>query len=155
MNKELRDRQNHYSVACPYTCNQPLPSDLIQSLQPYLKPIIPQVRSRNIVYIAWFVSNCASHSGREEYVSKLRSQPGIHVDVYGSCSSLFNSHIVPMKCGKKPSNCMAETLLNYRFYLSFENSKCDTYITEKYWITGIKGHAVPIVLGAKENSINE
>ena len=149
MNKELHDRQNHYAHICPYTCNQPLPSDLVQSLQPYLKPIIPQVRSRNIVYIAWFVSNCETHSGREEYVSKLRSQPGIHVDIYGSCSSLFNSHIVPKICLKGPSNCMNETLLNYRFYLSFENSKCDTYITEKYWMQGLHGHVVPIVLGAK------
>ena len=149
MNKELHDRQNHYAHICPYTCNQPLPSDVVQSLQPYLKPIIPQVRSRNIVYIAWFVSNCDTHSGREEYVSKLRSQPGIHVDIYGGCSSKFDSHIVPKICLKGPSNCMGDTLLSYRFYLSFENSKCDTYITEKYWMQGLHGQIVPIVLGAK------
>jgi hypothetical protein len=149
LNKELNDRQNHYSNTCPYTCNQPLPSDLIQSLQPYLKPIIPRILNRNIVYIAWFVSNCNSYSGREEYVLKLRSQPGIRVDIYGGCSSIFNSHIVPIVCRKGPSNCMEKTLLNYRFYLSFENSKCDTYITEKYWMQGLNGQAVPIVLGAK------
>jgi hypothetical protein len=44
---------------------------------------------------------------------------------------------------------MKKTLSNYRFYLSFENSKCDTYITEKYWNQGLNGEAIPIVLGAK------
>jgi hypothetical protein len=149
LNKEFQNRQNHYSNVCPYTCNEPLPSHLIQSLQPYLKPIIPHVLSHDTVYIAWFVSNCDSHSGREEYVSKLRSQPGIRVDIYGKCSSMWNSHILPIKCEKGPSDCMNKTLLHYRFYLSFENSKCDTYITEKYWMQGLNGHTVPIVLGAK------
>ncbi len=149
MNKEFNDRQNTYSEICPYTCNQPLSSDLITSLQPYLKPIIPRVLNRNIVYIAWFVSNCDSHSGREEYVFKLRSQSGIHLDIYGDCSSIFHSHIVPIQCRKGTPNCMEKTLSNYRFYLSFENSKCDTYITEKYWTQGLNGKAVPIVLGAK------
>jgi hypothetical protein len=44
---------------------------------------------------------------------------------------------------------MEKTLANYRFYLAFENSKCDTYITEKYWMQGLNGIAVPIVMGAK------
>ncbi|CAF2622024.1 unnamed protein product [Rotaria sp. Silwood2] len=149
LHKELNERQDAYSQACPYTCNQPLSYDLIQSLQPYLKPIIPRIVNRNIVYIAWFVSNCDSHSGREEYVYKLRSQPGIHVDIYGKCKSIFHSHIIPIECQKGTSNCIEKTLLNYRFYLSFENSKCDTYITEKYWIQGLNGQAIPIVLGAK------
>ncbi|CAF3460612.1 unnamed protein product [Rotaria sp. Silwood1] len=149
LNKELNDRQDAYSQACPYTCNQPLPNDLIQSLQPYLPPIIPRVLNRNIVYIAWFVSNCHSHSGREEYVYKLRSQPGIHVDIYGGCKSMFHSHIVPLECQKGTPNCMEKTLSIYRFYLSFENSKCDTYITEKYWVQGLHGKCIPIVLGAK------
>ncbi|CAF3589080.1 unnamed protein product, partial [Rotaria sp. Silwood2] len=69
LHKELNERQDAYSQACPYTCNQPLSHDLIQSLQPYLKPIIPRIVNRNIVYIAWFVSNCDSHSGREEMLN--------------------------------------------------------------------------------------
>ena len=46
---------------------------------------------------------------------------------------------------------MKKVLPHYRFYLSFENSKCDTYITEKYWIQGLNQHAIPIVLGAKKS----
>jgi hypothetical protein len=150
LNKELHNRQIDRSKNCPYTCNQPLPSNFISLLQLYLKPIILPSLNRNTVYIAWFVSNCDTHSGREEYVLKLRSQPGIHVDIYGDCSSVFNSHIVPLQCRKGTPNCMEKTLLNYRFYLSFENSKCDTYITEKYWMQGLNGKAVPIVMGAKK-----
>ena len=100
------------------------------------------------MYIVWFVSNCDSHSGREEYVNELRSQPGIHVDIYGRCSSVFHSHIVPLQCQKGIPDCMKPIFSNYRFYLAFENSKCDTYITEKYWVNGLNGQAVPIVLGA-------
>ncbi|UJR12685.1 hypothetical protein I4U23_016859 [Adineta vaga] len=147
---EINIRQNYHSKVCPYTCNKPLSNDLIQSLQPYLKPIIPRILNRNIIYIAWFVSNCHSHSGREEYVSKLRSQPGIQVDIFGFCSSLFNSRIVPIRCPKGITNCTQTTISNYRFYLSFENSKCDTYITEKYWMNGLNSQAVPIVLGASK-----
>ena len=149
LNKEFDQRQADYVKTCPYTCNQPLAADLFSSLEPRLKPIVPRLLNRQVVYIAWFVSNCDSHSGREEYVSKLRSQPGIHVDIYGDCSSIFHSHLVPLQCRKGTPNCMEKTLSNYRFYLSFENSKCDTYITEKYWMQGLNRNAVPIVMGAK------
>ncbi|CAF4410475.1 unnamed protein product, partial [Adineta steineri] len=82
LHKELLNRQNVLLNICPYTCNQPLPSHAIQALQPYLKQIKPKILNRNIVYIAWFVSNCDTHSRREDYVNKLRSQKGIHIDIY-------------------------------------------------------------------------
>ncbi len=150
LHKELIYRQNILSNICPFTCNQPLSSDIIESLQPYLKEIKPKILNRNIVYIAWFVSNCYTHSRREDYVNKLRSQKGIHIDIYGYCKSIYHSHIIPIQCERGTLNCMEKILSNYRFYLSFENSKCDTYITEKYWIQGLNKQAIPIVLGAKK-----
>ncbi|CAF1223150.1 unnamed protein product [Adineta ricciae] len=150
LSNELNIRRNNYLKACPFTCNQPLPTELVNSLQPHLRTISPKVLNRDMVYIVWFVSNCNSHSRREEYVLKLRSQPGIQVDIYGDCSSMFNSHIVPVQCKKGTPDCMEKTLSNYRFYLAFENSKCDTYITEKYWMQGLNGEAIPIVLGASK-----
>ncbi|CAF0842234.1 unnamed protein product [Adineta steineri] len=150
LHRELLNRQNVLLNICPYTCNQPLPSHAIQALQPYLNEIKPKVLNRNIVYIAWFVSNCDTHSRREDYVNKLRSQKGIHIDIYGNCKSMYHSHIIPIQCQKGTPNCTEKTISNYRFYLSFENSKCDTYITEKYWIQGTNGYAIPIVLGAKK-----
>lgn len=147
--RTLVGKIDYVASKCPYSCNQPLSSDLVHQLQPYLKPIPMRAVNRDTVYIAWFVSNCHSHSGREEYVLRLRSQPGIHVDIYGDCSSKFHVHIIPIQCQKGTPKCIEKTLRNYRFYLSFENSKCDTYITEKYWNQGVTGETVPIVMGAK------
>ncbi|CAF2895881.1 unnamed protein product [Rotaria sp. Silwood2] len=148
--KELINRKKILLNLCPYTCNQPLPHHAIKSLQPYLKQTTQKVLNQNIVYIVWFVSNCNTHSRREDYVNKLRSQKGIHIDIYGNCKSIYHSPILSIQCQKGTSNCIENILLNYRFYLSFENSKCDAYITEKYWIQGLNGHTVPIVLGAKK-----
>ena len=38
---------------------------------------------------------------------------------------------------------MTVTLQNYKFYLSFENSVCDNYVTEKYFNV-LKYNVVPI-----------
>lgn len=72
---------------------------------------------------AWFVSNCKSTpSKRNELVKKLQEN-GIEVDVYGKCGNLT-----------LPRNSAHELRLledNYKFYLSFENSLCVDYVTEK------------------------
>lgn len=79
-------------------------------------------------YVAWFVSHCKTFSQREEYVKEL--QKYIQVDIFGRCG--------PLKCGTNldRGNC-DHTLLNangsYKFYLSFENSICEDYVTEKLW----------------------
>ena len=36
---------------------------------------------------------------------------------------------------------------SYRFYLAFENSNCNDYITEKFWYNAIQNDIVPIVMG--------
>ena len=149
LHQAYSDQVKLLNTTCPYTCNKPLPNDILQLIKPHLPQLKLTPRTRDIVYIAWFVSNCHSHSGREGLVLELRSQPGIHVDIYGECSSIFHSHIVPIQCKKGTPGCLEKTLKNYRFYLSFENSKCDGYITEKYWTQGTSGVLVPIVLGAK------
>ena len=135
---------------CPFGCNQPLPSNLTELISPFLPKLTLNSTNRDVVYIAWFVSNCNTHSRREDYVRQLRSQTGIRVDIYGDCSSTFHKPIVSNICRKGSPNCIEQILTHYRFYLSFENSKCDDYITEKYWIQGLNQHAVPIVFGAKK-----
>ena len=40
-------------------------------------------------------------------------------------------------------------LIDYKFYLSFENSACSEYITEKLWWNGYNKFSIPIVLGGK------
>jgi alpha-1,3-fucosyltransferase len=92
---------------------------------------------------AWFVSNCFSESHREGYVQELRKH--IKVDVYGIC-------------GDDPSlqcwdldECYDMLESDYKFYLSFENSYCRDYVTEKFYEI-LSRNVVPVVLGAANYS---
>ncbi|PAV67460.1 hypothetical protein WR25_19497 [Diploscapter pachys] len=84
---------------------------------------------------AWFVSQCRTSSRRENIIKKL--QKYFLVDVYGNCGKL--------KC---PRNSPCEKMLDtdYHFYMAFENSICNDYITEKLWNFGYKREIIPIVL---------
>ncbi|XP_066953053.1 alpha-(1,3)-fucosyltransferase C-like [Macrobrachium rosenbergii] len=87
---------------------------------------------------AWFVSNCITDSGRETLVKTL--QRWIKIDVYGFCG--------PFKCRRVEgeTNCYEMLERNYKFYLSFENSLCQDYATEKVFSI-IRYNVVPVVYG--------
>ncbi|KAB7498608.1 Glycoprotein 3-alpha-L-fucosyltransferase A [Armadillidium nasatum] len=76
--------------------------------------------------VAWFVSNCKTKSKRGEYAEEL--QRFIPVDIYGGCGLL--------KCGRRKEDelCYEKIEKEYKFYLSFENSFCKDYVTEKFYI---------------------
>uniref|UniRef100_A0A0K2TTZ5 Fucosyltransferase n=1 Tax=Lepeophtheirus salmonis TaxID=72036 RepID=A0A0K2TTZ5_LEPSM len=89
-------------------------------------------------FAAWFVSNCLTKSRRELLVNALR-QHGIKVDIYGECGKQF--------CPKsQEASCWEKIESEYKFYLSFENSICKDYVTEKLW-NALNRSIVPIVLG--------
>ena len=44
------------------------------------------------------------------------------------------------------SQCYDSLWDNYKFYLAFENSDCNHYITEKFW-NALANGVVPIVYG--------
>ncbi len=92
--------------------------------------------------IAWFVSNCHSNSQRESLVRKLSQF--IAVDVYGKCGN--GSH----RCSNK-SECDRLLSDSYRFYLSFENSLCPDYVTEKLY-RPLAHDTVPVVYGGSNYS---
>ena len=71
-------------------------------------------------FAAWIVSNCWTYSKRDLFVQRLQEH-GVPVDVYG-------------RCGKHRISDAAEMInKDYKFYLSFENSFCTDYITEKFF----------------------
>lgn len=97
--------------------------------------------------VAWMVSNCKTDSLRETYVRQLNKS--IQVDVYGNCGTL--------SCPKNDSHwlsypeCYNMLEKKYKFYLSFENSVCNDYVTEKFF--EIANHdMVPIVYGGANYS---
>ncbi|XP_035696134.1 4-galactosyl-N-acetylglucosaminide 3-alpha-L-fucosyltransferase FUT6-like [Branchiostoma floridae] len=90
--------------------------------------------------VIWYVSNCYKHLTRFAYANELMKY--IQVDVFGGCGADY--------CGLGPGgrDCFTNHLRQYKFYLAFENFKCVEYITEKFWLNGLKRDAVPVVLGA-------
>ncbi|CAL4102074.1 unnamed protein product, partial [Meganyctiphanes norvegica] len=96
--------------------------------------------------VAWFVSNCGARNNRLQYAKELGKYIG--VDIYGACGS--------QRCPRSNSGKCFEMLNNdYKFYLAFENSNCRDYISEKFFVNGLRGlpkqkshHILPIVMGA-------
>lgn len=91
---------------------------------------------------AWFVSNCVSKSGRERFARELQSKLkkyNLEVDIYGKCGPL---HCPP----EKRDDCNIMLSNDYYFYLSFENSFAEDYVTEKL-LYPLQHDAIPIVYG--------
>ncbi|ELU10771.1 hypothetical protein CAPTEDRAFT_75574, partial [Capitella teleta] len=105
-------------------------------------------RKRKDVMVAWFSSRCYTQSNRGAYVKEL--QKYIQVDIYGKCGNLTcetKNHFMEDKCVKK----LLDLDGSYKFYLAFENSLCEDYVTEKIFKV-IEPKVVPIVMGAVDYS---
>ena len=72
----------------------------------------------------WYRSNCETRSGREKYVNELERHA--RVAKYGACSDQPG-------CPKDQDCFSTDVEPNYFFYLSFENSLCVDYVTEKFF----------------------
>ena len=97
--------------------------------------------------VAWFVSHCYTSSRREKYVSILRQY--VPVDIYGGCYT--------MKCEMNhtaflsTNECYGLLDSTYKFYLAFENSFCNDYVTEKFYDI-LSRRIIPVVLGGANYS---
>uniref|UniRef100_A0A8D0H4H2 Fucosyltransferase n=1 Tax=Sphenodon punctatus TaxID=8508 RepID=A0A8D0H4H2_SPHPU len=85
--------------------------------------------------VAWVVSNWNKQSRRVRYYEELKNV--INVDVYGR----GRGHL-PL-----PRDQHFSTLSQYKFYLAFENSLHEDYITEKLWKNALLSGCVPVVCG--------
>lgn len=136
-------------LVCPYIAIRNYNGELIgpKSEMHWMSPreMIPAARSitrklrRKRIAAAWFVSHCDAISNRAEYVQELKKELhefGHTVDIYGWCGN--------MSCSDQECNARIENY--YYFYLSFENSFCTDYVTEKL-LHAVEHFAVPIVMG--------
>lgn len=114
----------------------------LEDMEPISDGFKKQLRTKTKA-AAWFVSNCVSKSKREKYTKDLQKalqKYNLVVDVYGKCG--------PLKCDRsKEKDCNQMLKEQYYFYLSFENSFSEDYVTEKL-LNAVENDAVPIVFGA-------
>ena len=88
-------------------------------------------KNKSKASVVWFVSHCETNSRREEYISEMRKH--IDIDIYGKCDNYFeNAAHDPCK-SKKNVKCFDKLMNEYKFYITFENSLCTDYISEKFW----------------------
>ena len=95
------------------------------SLQSPTSPAITSTMNKTY-QVAWFVSNCADQNGRLRYGRELSKYISVHI--YGTCGD------GKWECAKiRDNHCLTMLQEKYKFYLSFENSNCRDYITEKFF----------------------
>ncbi|KAL2082083.1 hypothetical protein ACEWY4_021901 [Coilia grayii] len=82
----------------------------------------------------WIVSNFKAKYERTLIYNKLKKV--IPVDLYGGAVHR-----------RLPTKALLPTISHCYFYLTFENSIFEDYITEKLWRNAFGGGAVPVVLG--------
>ncbi|XP_050410873.1 alpha-(1,3)-fucosyltransferase C [Patella vulgata] len=88
--------------------------------------------------VVWAVGNCYPYSPRQLTAQELSKY--IDVDVIGHCGKTYP------KCS---GVICPEVLGKYKFYLSFENSLCKDYVTEKFWNALVR-EQIPIVRGGAD-----
>ncbi|MEE6498525.1 hypothetical protein FKM82_003141 [Ascaphus truei] len=83
--------------------------------------------------VAWAISNWNPSSRRVQYYEELKKH--IPIDRYGGNQKSL------------PAEKQTEVLSTYKFYLAFENSIHEDYITEKLWYNALVSGTVPVVIG--------
>ena len=89
--------------------------------------------------IIWIASNCVTPSNRKGYVDAMRKLTTLKIDTYGKCGD--------QKLSRDPKT-VSNLIKTYKFYLSFENSICRGYVTEKFFKI-LKEPVIPVVRGSR------
>ncbi|KAH9498770.1 hypothetical protein Btru_005087 [Bulinus truncatus] len=117
-------------------------SDILED-DSVLEPDFDVVARNKTKFAVWLVSNCDTPSLRKEYVEEMKKY--IQVDIFGYCGNTSD-------CPRNDrGQCMDDILGSYKFYLSFENSMCPDYVTEKFFkIFHQNLNIVPVVRGGAD-----
>lgn len=118
----------------------------IDRMRPAEQSVIDKLKNKTNA-AAWFVTNCNGNTKRLAYghgLNRALSKYNLNVDIYGECGDKV--------CSKGRFEDCQKTVQNfYYFYLAFENSYHEDYVTEKL-LTAIKHYTVPVVLGGANYS---
>ena len=110
----------------------------------FSKNVLVDLWKQKIYDALWLVSNCKPII-RKRFASQLSKYINLHIG--GACAEDFQS------IGAKKVKIISKSEISkYKFYLAFENSFCDEYISDKYWINAIAHGSVPVVLGGANYS---
>lgn len=93
-----------------------------------VKPPTRNYAANKTKLVAWFVSNCNAKNRRWELAQELKKY--IPVDIFGACGTIDCPRSAQSECNDRLN-------AEYKFYLSFENSNCDYYVTEKFFENGL------------------
>ena len=86
------------------------------------------------------LNNCGSRGGRDAVLGELGKL--MTVDMFGGCSGSSGPAPIWADQFVKGYKILDET---YPFHLSFENSLCKDYVTERFW-TALRTNMIPVVL---------
>lgn len=87
----------------------------------------------------WVVSHCNTISKREKYINEMSKYIGI--DTYGKCGRSCDTN--------SAEECKQILSKTYKYYLSFENTLCNDYMTEKISTIYMDDmNFIPVVRGA-------
>ena len=77
--------------------------------------------------VAWISLSPGDNDSRRDYITELNKHIPVHI--YGeTVSCISNDH----------NECMAEIAKHYKFYLAFEEVQCPDYITDVYFLDGLR-----------------
>ncbi|KAK3725623.1 hypothetical protein RRG08_043040 [Elysia crispata] len=100
---------------------------------------------------AWFVSHCPVRSRRRILVKQMQQR--VDIDIFGNCGTMNCGQgqkipgVMGMRLQADNETCLPMLSAKYKFYLAFENSLCQEYISEKFFKLFNDVDIVPVVRG--------